>query len=223
LYARGGSKNTGLGFYVKYDYNFHMQTVVIIDDHEITRAGLAARLTGFYQITGEAGSMDKAKALFKNLSKWPDLIILDIELGNDWGLDLIGELKKIKTAKQKIPPVLVYSVYDDYAHINAALRAGVKSYVCKSQSVQELLYAMDGAITGKGSFNSELVHRLASVSDLMLGLTKREREIFNMVQREFDNQKIANVLNVSVRTIENNLGIIYDKTGVKNREELEKL
>ena len=151
------------------------------------------------------------------------MIILDIELGNDWGLDLIGELRKISKNEIKLPPVLIYSVYDDYAHINAALRAGVKSYVCKSQSIEELLNAMEGVVSGKGGFNSALVQRFASVSDLKLRLTKREQEIFDMVQKGIKNKEIAADLNVSLRTIENNLGIIYDKTGVKNRRELENL
>jgi len=200
-----------------------MKTLFIIDDHEMLRAGLAAKLQDTWQITGEAGSLDEAKTLFLNRKIWPDLVILDIELGNDWGLDLIGELRKISKNEIKLPPVLIYSVYDDYAHINAALRAGVKSYICKSQSVEELIDAMESAVTGKGGFNSALVQRLVTVSDLKLRLTKREREIFEMVQKGIKNKEIASALSVSLRTIENNLSIIYDKTGVKNRQELEKL
>lgn len=199
------------------------RTAVIIDDHEMMRAGLAARLKHHWKITGEAGSLEEALNLFAALEQWPDLIILDIELGGDWGLNLIKMLRKNNPCGKKLPPVLVYSVYDDYAHINAALRAGVKSYVCKSKSAEELLEAMDSAVSGKGGFNSALVHRVTAVSDLMLALTKREREIFDMVQRRFDNREIAETVGVSVRTIENNLSVIYDKTGVKNRKELEKL
>ncbi len=62
-----------------------------------------------------------------------------------------------------------------------------------------------------------------AVSDILLCLTKRERQIFDLVQRSYSNRQIAEELAVSVRTIENNLGIIYDKTGVAGRKELEKL
>ena len=192
-----------------------MKTVVIIDDHEVLRAGLTARLEGRWNITGEASSLEEAKALFASAEKAPDLIILDIELGKDWGLDILRD--------KTLPPVLVYSVYDDFAHVNAAMRAGAKGYVCKSQGMTELLEAMETAASGKTAFNLSQIQRHAEVSDLMLALTKREREIFNMVQRGLDNKQIAAALGVSLRTIENNLSLIYDKTGVSCRRELEKL
>jgi len=66
---------------------------------------------------------------------------LDIELGKKWGLDIINE-KSFFNGKFP-PPVLIYSVYDDYAHVNAAIRYGAKGYICKSQSAAELLEAME--------------------------------------------------------------------------------
>jgi DNA-binding NarL/FixJ family response regulator len=191
-----------------------MKTVVIIDDHEMMRAGLVARLRERWRILGEAASLEQAKALLSGLKKAPDLVLLDLELGEEWGIDII---KSIST------PVLVYSVYDDYAHIKAVMRSGAAGFVCKSQGAEELLEAMEDAAAGKTVFTSSLLQRMAAGSDLMLGLTKREREIFTMVQRGFSNRDIAATWGVSVRTIENNLSIIYDKTGVNNRRELEKL
>jgi DNA-binding CsgD family transcriptional regulator len=64
---------------------------------------------------------------------------------------------------------------------------------------------------------------MAAVSDIVLGLTKRERQIFELVQRRSSNREIAAALGVSVRTVENNLSILYDKTATKNRKELEGL
>jgi DNA-binding NarL/FixJ family response regulator len=197
-----------------FDSIAYMKTVVIIDDHEMMRAGLVSRLRERWRIIGEAASLEEAKALLAGLEKAPDLILLDLELGKEWGLDII---------KSKSTPVLVYSVYDDYAHIKAVMRSGASGFVSKSQSADELLEAMEDAASGKTVFTSTLLQRMAVGSDLMLGLTKREREIFTMVQRGFSNKEIAETWGVSVRTIENNLSIIYDKTGVKNRRELEKL
>jgi len=197
-----------------------MKTVVIIDDHEMMRSGLAARLENHWQIAGEAASLEEAKTLFKSLTIAPDLILLDIELGKEWGLDIIGD----KTfGKGKFPPVLVFSVYDDYAHVNAAIRCGARGYVCKSQSAEELLEAMEDVLSGKTSFPPALLQRMAITSDKILGLSKREQEVFSMVQRGKSNREIAADLGVSLRTIENNLSIIYDKTGAKDRRELEKM
>jgi DNA-binding NarL/FixJ family response regulator len=122
-----------------------------------------------------------------------------------------------------MPPALVYSVYDDYAHVNAALRSGARGYVCKSQSAEELLTAMEDVASGKAAYPADLLQRLAITSNMMMGLTKREQEIFSMVQRGHDNKEIAAALGVSVRTVENGLSVIYDKTGTKNRRELERL
>ena len=201
---------------------FVMRTVVIIEDHEMMRAGLSSRLKDRWLIAGEAGSLKEAKKLFTVLTEKPDLILLDMELGKDWGLDIL-KMDCFTSLFSGIPPVLVYSVYDDYAHVNAALRQGVMGYVLKSRGIEELLQAMEDVVSGKTAFSPSLPQRLASVSDLMLGLTKREREVFVMVQQGFNNTEIAGARNVSVRTIENVLSIIYDKTGAKNRGELKSL
>jgi len=197
-----------------------MKTVVIIDDHEIVRSGIAALLENHWQIAGSAASLEEARTLFKNLTNAPDLILLDIELGKEWGLDIIGDTS---LSNGKFSPVLVYSVYDDYAHVNAAIRSGARGYVCKSQSTAELLAAMEDVSLGKTIFPPALLQRMAITSDKILGLSKREQEVFSMVQRGKNNKEIAADLGVSIRTIENNLSIIYDKTGVKDRRELERL
>jgi DNA-binding NarL/FixJ family response regulator len=154
------------------------------------------------------------------MTEKPDIVILDIELGKEWGLDIIAD----KTfGKGNFPPVLVYSVHDDYAHINAAIRTGAKGYVCKSQSSAELLEAMEEVVSGRNSFPTALLQRLAITTDKLFGMSKREQKIFSMVQHGKSNKKIADALDVTVRTIENNLSILYDKTGAKDRKELEKL
>jgi DNA-binding NarL/FixJ family response regulator len=198
----------------------YMRTVVIIEDHELMRSALTALLEKEWKVAGTAGTLEEARTLFKNMTEKPDIVILDIELGKEWGLDIIGD----KTfGKGNFPPVLVYTVYNDFAHVNAAIRTGAKGYVCKSQSSAELLEAMEDVLSGKISFPPEMLQRHAITTDKIIGLSKKEHKIFTMVQKRKTNKQIAAALGVTVRTIENNLSIIYDKTGVKNRKELEKL
>jgi DNA-binding NarL/FixJ family response regulator len=197
-----------------------MKTLLISDDHDVVRSGLSLILGKSWQILGTAASLDEAKKLFKSLDNAPDLILLDLQLGKEWGLDIIGDKS---FGRGKFPPVLVFSVYDDFAHINAALCSGAKGYVCKSQSTAELLEAMEDVSSGKFSFPPDMLQRHAITSDKLQGLNKREHKIFNMVQEGKNNKEIAAAMDVTVRTIENNLSILYDKTGVKNRQELEKL
>jgi DNA-binding NarL/FixJ family response regulator len=82
---------------------------------------------------------------------------------------------------------------------------------------------MDQLAAGGVWFSPGHAFRMAAVSDLLLGLTKRERQIFELVQRRSSNREIAAELGVSLRTVENNLSILYDKTAAKNRKELERL
>jgi DNA-binding NarL/FixJ family response regulator len=205
----------------------HMNTVVLIEDHDMMRRGLAAYFTkgGRWKVIGEATNINETVALFEklsaSLSPLPDLVLLDIQLGNEWGLDLIPFLKK--HCGKNAPPVLVYSVYEDYAHIKAAIRAGAAGYISKSRGDAELETAMEAVLRGDSFIAPALMEKIVEVSDIMLALTKRERQIFEMVQRGISNREIAEELKLSLRTIENNLSIIYDKTKVKNREELETL
>ena len=197
-----------------------MKTLVIIDDHEVVRSGLPSLLDNNWQVAGSAATLDEAKELFRSLENPPDLILLDLELGREWGLDIIGDKS---FGRGKFPPVLVFSVYDDFAHVNAALRSGAKGYVCKSQSTAELLTAMEDISSEKVNFPPAMLQRHAITSDKLQGLNKREHKIFYMVQQGKNNNEIAAEMGVSVRTIENNLSVLYDKTGTKNRKELEKM
>jgi DNA-binding NarL/FixJ family response regulator len=206
-----------------------MKTLVLIDDHAMLRRGLSSWLAedGQWRILGEAASLEEAADLFERLADGlPDLVLLDIDLSSpgqpgSWGLDLIPQLKK--QHGEKAPPVLVYSVYDDYVHLKAAFRSGAKGYVCKSQDTGELRTAMDRLAAGGVWFSPDHAFRMTAVSDIVLGLTKRERQIFELVQRRRGNHEIAAELGVSIRTVENNLSVLYDKTAVKNRKELERL
>jgi DNA-binding NarL/FixJ family response regulator len=204
-----------------------MKTVVLIEDHSLMRRGLASFLagTGKWRIIGEAASLKEATVLFESISAgatpMPDLTLLDIQLEKEWGLDLLPLLKE--RYGEAAPPVLVYSVYEDYSHVKAAIRAGAAGYVYKSREDVELEMAMDAVLRG-GFFSApHLMSRIAEVSDIMLGLTKREHQVFGMVQRGMINRDIAVELGISVRTVENVLSIIYDKTGIGSRKELEKL
>jgi DNA-binding NarL/FixJ family response regulator len=200
-----------------------MNTLALIDDHAMMRRGLGSYFTqtGRWQVLGEAASLEEAAVLFKHLApgSLPEVVLLDIDLNGAWGLDLIPQLREWYGKK---PPVIIYSVYNDYGHVKAAIRSEASGYVCKSQSEKELEAAMVTVIQGGISYAEHLIVELDAVSDILYCLTKRERQIFELVQRFYSNRRIAAELNVSLRTIQNNLSNIYDKTGISSREELER-
>jgi NarL family two-component system response regulator LiaR len=204
-----------------------MQTVLLIDDHVMVRRGLEARLiaTGRFRIAGEAASLPEARNLLTSAELPPDLIILDLELGDDNGLELIGALKKQYGASGKvpcgtIPAILVYSVFEDPFRIQSALHLGARGYVSKSAGEDELLAAVDAVLAGRIWLDPQLELKSKIVPDIYALFTKREREILALVQKRYDNATIAKKLALKIRTVENYLSRIYAKTGAATRNEL---
>jgi DNA-binding NarL/FixJ family response regulator len=156
------------------------------------------------------------------MSEPPDLVVLDIALrNNEWGLDLVPHLAE--RYGKKAPPVLVYSVYTDYAHVQAAIGMGVLGYVSKEEGFPALETAMRAVVQRQVHINQRLLSKLSSVPDLISGFTKREKQVFLLVQQGWDNKRIAKEFSLVPRTVECYLNRIYSKLGVKSRKELQEL
>jgi DNA-binding NarL/FixJ family response regulator len=195
--------------------------VVIIDDHELLRRGFAGALDSSWTVAGQAADLAEAKAVFENMRQPPDLVVLDIALrNNDWGLDLVPWLAE---RFEKAPPILVYTVYADYAHVQAAVSMGVRGYVSKDEGFPALEQAMRTVVQGLVYINQKLFSKLTAVPDMISGLTKREKQIFLLVQQGWDNRRIAAEFSLVPRTVECYLNRIYSKLGVKTRRELQGL
>ena len=119
--------------------------IIIIEDHPVVRNGLSAffTATGRWKISGIAASLAEAKKMLTAVQT--DIVLLDIQLEDGWGLDIIPWL--VTQSEQKTNPLplfAVYSAFDDYAHVRAALSMGVKAYVTKRRSEQKLENAQIG-------------------------------------------------------------------------------
>jgi NarL family two-component system response regulator LiaR len=200
-------------------YPVIMQTILLVDDHVMIRRGLAARLsaTDRFCITGEAASLAEAHSLLESPETAPDLVSLDIELGDDNGLELIGAVKERDGKK---PAVLVYSVFEDPFRIQSAMHQGARGYVSKSAGETELLSAIDAVLAGQTWLDPRLELKTASAPDIYAQFTRREREILELIQKNYDNAKIAKTLALTLRTVENYLSRIYAKTGAGSRNDL---
>jgi len=193
--------------------------LLIIEDHPIMREGIASYFekTGRWQISGKASSIDEAKKIF--LSEKIDVALIDIQLDDGWGTDIIPWLKEIN----QTPTLAVYSAFDDYSHVSAALGMGVQVYISKRRDEKELEDALLDALNGKTVIDEMVQTKLKTVAELCSVLTKREREILTMVKSDVTNREIAEKLGINLRTVENILSCVYDKTGVRSRAELQKL
>jgi NarL family two-component system response regulator LiaR len=200
--------------------------VLIIDDHPMMRRGFGDCLidTGRFLIAGEADSLEAGRAMLEHLKAPPDLIILDISLGDENGLDFIGMAKDLCAARKiRVPPVLIYSVFEDPFRVQTAMQLGARGYVSKSAGEPELLRAIDRALAGEWHLDEKLAVTVQKNEGLYDLFTRREREILMLVKQDYDTRLIAALCGITPRTVENHLSHIYYKTGLKNREQLRSL
>jgi NarL family two-component system response regulator LiaR len=206
-----------------------IKSIVIIEDHPLVREGLAAWFagTGRWQVMGTAGDLETAKELLTRAV--PDVALLDIQLEDGWGLDIIPWLESrakldAQSGPEKKPALIaVYSAFDDNAHVNAALSMGARAYVCKRSNVPELEKAILSALEGKLYIDNRVESSLKKGKGVYDLLTKREKEIFALAKSGLSNKQIAARLGISYHTVENIISLVYDKTGISSRLELYRL
>jgi NarL family two-component system response regulator LiaR len=174
-------------------------------------------------VAGTAATLTGAKELLTEVEA--DVALLDIQLEDGWGLDIIPWLLRTKYAGKKagLPVMAVYSGFEDYTHVSAAMSMGARAYVSKRRSERELEQALLKALDGETFIDETAQIQFATVSNIFSLLSRREAEILSLVKDELSNQQIADRLGISRRTVENTLSWIYDKTGIRSRLELQKL
>ena len=195
-----------------------MIRIALIDDHPLTVNGIGSWLqgTGRFEIAGAAGTLAQAAALMEKLEPLPAVVILDISLGAEDGLEFIPALKEI-CAKRKaaLPGIMVCSMYEDAFLIQRAMNLGARAYVTKSAQLDEILAAIDALLTGDAYWPKNKPQK-----QNWQALTRRENEIVSLIKQSFSAKEIAERLKINQRTVENHLVHIYTKTGYSSKEEL---
>ena len=130
-----------------------MKNIIIVEDHPLMQKGLTSYFSGTdrWKVAGTASSLAEAKHLLcKTSEEFPlDVLLLDIQLEDGWGLDIIPWLKEQrKEEQQSLPLLAVYTSFDDYSHVSTALSLGVKVYITKLRSEKELEAALLNAFRG---------------------------------------------------------------------------
>jgi len=184
------------------------RSILIVDDHPIVRAGLVHLLRREEDLTvcGEASSAAEAISAASELK--PDLALVDISLEGANGIELT------KSMRQTCPdvPVLVLSMHDEHLYAERALRAGARGYVMKQEATGTLLQAIRRVLQGDLFVSDKVASRMvaeyvgekpgeAHKSGVEI-LTDRELEIFELIGRGLSTRRIAQQLNVSIKTVE---------------------
>jgi DNA-binding NarL/FixJ family response regulator len=190
--------------------------VFLIDDHPAMRQGLALLMSqDGLEVCGEAA--DRAETMAKIDGASPEVVVLDISLGKECGLDLISD---IKTFGAK---VLCYSMLEDFATIKKALDAGASGYVTKRDLADSLLHGVREIIAGRHYISPGASQVLSSGPQEPDGanaaLSQRESQILALVGKGISNTEIAAALNISVRTMEAYCTRIMDKLNIRGMRE----
>lgn len=191
-----------------------MIRVVVVDDHPIVRDGVVANLADAEGITVVGTASDAATATDLVGREHPDVIVLDLELPERSGLDVIASY-----AADGDTGVVVFTAYGGEERIAAALERGARSYVLKGTPSDELVAAIRAAAAGKSRLSPEVAAALASAVRLprKLRITEREREILALVAEGMANKAIATRLDITERTVKFHVGELLGRLGATNR------
>ncbi|NHB92789.1 two component system response regulator [Photorhabdus cinerea] len=177
--------------------------VLLVDDHELIIDGIKNLLAAYprYQVVAQVDDGLSVYAACRDLT--PDIVILDLGLPGLNGLDIIPQLC------QRWPDlrILALTAHDDELTASRVLRAGALAYVLKTSSQQILLAAITSVAAKKSyvdpNLNQEAVHLLGEgTNDDSTLLTRRERQILQLINEGNGNRNIAEVLSISVKTVE---------------------
>ena len=194
----------------------------IIDDHEMLRLGTSGWITSNsdWLCTGDAASHETALADFEKLAAagtLPSVVICDINFyGENTGLDFIKEIKTLYPDLK----IIVYSMFFAAGMVQNAIGNGACGYVSKNAPSQELLNCMEKVLAGEVFIQEEIKPNLIKYNKFTDALTRREKEVMDLLLRRLSNDEIANQLGIKKRAVENYISLIYEKTGVNDRNEL---
>ncbi|MCL2066335.1 MAG: response regulator transcription factor [Treponema sp.] len=200
--------------------------IMLIDDHPLLNAGIASIIetTGIFTSCVQAESLVQAMSIIEKSKTLPSLIILDLLLGEENGLDFLPMLEKYcHDKKVPKPPVLVCSALGDSFKIQTAMKLGAAGFLSKTGGKAELLKAIDTILDGKVYISNELNIKLNENFRIYAKFSKREIDVINLLKQNKTNKQIAGALCISHRTVENYVSKIYFKTGFSSREEVQKL
>ena len=193
--------------------------VLLADDHPALRLGLRVLLDQApdVEVIGEAEDGEEALALIESLV--PDVAVLDCQLPGIEGTQVALEIRQRGLPVQ----VLALSAYDDERYMRGMLEAGAVGYLLKDEAPETIVAAVRAAARGERLWTAEQFacarRWREEVQELWERLTEREREVLALVAEGKSNQKIAQALIVTERTVEFHVGNILRKLGVASRVE----
>jgi DNA-binding NarL/FixJ family response regulator len=197
-----------------------MKRILIVDDHEVVRAGVMRILDEAGTVFGEAGNVYQALQMARE-QNW-DLVVLDLSLGDRSGLELLKELKQIRHTL----PVLILSMHSEEQYARRAFKAGAAGYITKDSSREELIKAIHRVTQGGRYVSPVIAERLAEALEKDADhprheiLSDREFEVMRLIADGKSVGEIAILLSLSDKTISTYRARILEKMGMKTTAEI---
>lgn len=196
--------------------------ILIADDHGVLRAGLRALLDAEpdLQVAGEATDGPETLRLAGELR--PDVVLLDVSMPGPGGIEVTQQLKGISPDAR----VLILTIHEDEQLLQEAIQAGALGYITKRAIKSELINAIHAVWRGDMYIHPTMTHALlkdtppSTGDDLVEPLTPRETEVLHLIAQGHTNNQTAEILCISVRTVESHRANIMGKLGARGRVEL---
>jgi DNA-binding NarL/FixJ family response regulator len=194
-----------------------MVRILIADDHEVVRSGLRKILEAQpnWEVVGEAG--DGREAISKAAEVKPDIAVLD------YSLPLVNGIEATRQIRARLPKteVLIFTMHDNETLIQELLKAGARGYLLKSDAKRHLIAAVESLAAHKPFFTAKVSEALLDSFLARPGrdgsaLTNRERGVVQLIAEGYTNKQIANLLNISLKTVETHRAAIMRKLNLSS-------
>ncbi|WP_127498432.1 response regulator transcription factor [Paenibacillus glycanilyticus] len=204
-----------------------MIKMIIVDDHAMVRSGLRMLLNGTEDMEVVAEASDGDEGIRTALQLKPDVVLMDLSMpqGKD-GLTASAELKELLPDTA----ILILTMHDDDEYLFRAIHAGAAGYVLKNAPHEELLTAIRSIARGDAYLYPTATKRLmkeyvdrmqrGESGDLFHALSEREKEVLSLTAKGYANKEMAEMLVISVKTVETHKSNVMEKLGLKSRPEL---
>ncbi len=194
-----------------------MSTIYLVDDHAMMRDGLRAVLqSNGHTVVGESSDPGMAAAELQQLA--PDVLLLDLRIHDHSGMDLLGRIRS-----QNLPVrVIILTISEHAGHVSEAMRLGALGYVLKGATSAELLKAIQAVMSGRRYISSTVADIVmqgmggAAESTGLDSLSRRERQVVELVVRGKSSAEIGVLLNLSAKTVETYRSRLMAKLGVSD-------
>ena len=198
--------------------------ILLVDDHTLFREGMRFLLQGLAEIImiTESDSSESALEFLNGQSDPLDFILLDLNMGTTNGIE---SLEQVRSVAPEVP-IIVLSAEQDAVVIRQCIDAGAMGFISKTSSHAELLAAIQLILAGGIYLPRDVTlghssdrQSLKPESDILAGLSNRQREVLRYLLQGKPNKTISNEMNISLNTIKTHLSAIFRELGARNRTE----